>query len=152
MCFSQCALQNICRQLISTSERRANKNTHRPSLAAPCLSCLHHGGIWVTRNKQGLCVCYFLFVPPSGHILHALRRGTKRGGAAGGGGEGGLDGGQGEHESPVLVRRPQVSHSHQPQAVASQAQRSPGLLHRILSKCRKRSEYQGATNGAFEGD
>uniref|UniRef100_A0A3B4UML7 Uncharacterized protein n=1 Tax=Seriola dumerili TaxID=41447 RepID=A0A3B4UML7_SERDU len=41
-----------------------------------------------------------------------------------------------------------------PQPVASQPQthRSPGLLHRILSKCRKKSECQGATNGAFEGD
>lgn len=120
----------------------------------PVLSA--RGGIWVTRNKQGLCVCYFLFVPPSGHILHALRRGSKGGGAAGGGGAvaggGGLDGGQGEYEGPVPVRRrPQVP---QPQPVASQPQahRSPGLLHRILSKCRKRSEYQGATNGAFEGD
>ncbi|KAM9337204.1 SH3 and cysteine-rich domain-containing protein [Symphorus nematophorus] len=34
----------------------------------------------------------------------------------------------------------------------SQTHRSPNLLHRILSKCRKKSECQGATNGAFEGD
>lgn len=40
---------------ISASEPR----TH---CAVPVLSA--RGGIWVTRNKQGLCVCYFLFVPP----------------------------------------------------------------------------------------
>ncbi|XP_040922195.1 caskin-2-like [Toxotes jaculatrix] len=88
----------------------------------------------------------------NGHILQALRRGS-RGGEGGGGGGGGmaLDGGQGAGEGPFLVRRPQIP---LPQPVASQPQthRSPGLLHRILSKCRKKSECQGATNGAFEGD
>uniref|UniRef100_A0A3Q4AJB9 Uncharacterized protein n=1 Tax=Mola mola TaxID=94237 RepID=A0A3Q4AJB9_MOLML len=55
------------------------------------------------------------------------------------------------HEGPVPVPRP---HTPLPQPVASQPQtrRSPGLLHRILFKCRKKSECQGATNGAFEGD
>ncbi|XP_008286660.1 uncharacterized protein C8orf46 [Stegastes partitus] len=88
----------------------------------------------------------------NGHILQALRRGSRGGGAAGGGGGGvGLDGGQGEREGPFLVQRPQIP---APQPVASQPQthRSPSLLHRILSKCRKKSECQGATNGAFEGD
>uniref|UniRef100_A0A3Q2Y4G4 Uncharacterized protein n=1 Tax=Hippocampus comes TaxID=109280 RepID=A0A3Q2Y4G4_HIPCM len=33
-----------------------------------------------------------------------------------------------------------------------QTQRSPCLLHKILSRCRRKSECQGATNGAFEGD
>ncbi|XP_047424345.1 SH3 domain-containing protein 21-like [Mugil cephalus] len=86
----------------------------------------------------------------NGHILQELRRGS-RGGAGGGG----LDGGQSEREGPFLVRRPQIP---QPQPVASQTQtqtqtqRSPNLLHRILSKCRKKSECRGATNGAFEGD
>lgn len=85
---------------------------------------------------------------PSGHILQALRRGSKGGG---GGGGAGLDGGQGENEGPVPARRPQIP-TPQPVASQTQAHRSPGLLHRILSKCRKRSECQGATNGAFEGD
>ncbi|XP_023272769.1 uncharacterized protein C8orf46 homolog [Seriola lalandi dorsalis] len=86
----------------------------------------------------------------NGHILQALRRGSRGGGGGGGGGMA-LDGGQGEREGPFLVRRPQIP---LPQPVASQPQthRSPGLLHRILSKCRKKSECQGATNGAFEGD
>ncbi|XP_051266757.1 vexin-like [Dicentrarchus labrax] len=91
------------------------------------------------RNRHG-----------NGHILQALRRGSRGGGVGGGGGVG-LDGGQGENEGPFLVQRPQIP---VPQPVASQPQahRSPGLLHRILSKCRKKSECQGATNGAFEGD
>ncbi|XP_044031574.1 vexin-like [Siniperca chuatsi] len=88
-----------------------------------------------------------------GHILQALRRGS-RGGGGGGGGRGGgvmLDRGQGESKGPFLEWRPQIP---LPQPVASQPQthRSPGLLHRILSKCRKKSECQGATNGAFEGE
>lgn len=45
------------------------------------------------------------------------------------------------------VREGPVSMAPQPHT-----QRSPGLLHRILSKCRRKSECQGATNGAFEGD
>ncbi|KAF1372992.1 hypothetical protein PFLUV_G00255710 [Perca fluviatilis] len=83
----------------------------------------------------------------NGHIRQALRRGSR----GGGGGGVVLDEGQGESEGPFLVQRPQIP---QPQPVASQPQthRSPGLLHRILSKCRKKSECQGATNGAFEGD
>ncbi|XP_035806794.1 uncharacterized protein si:dkey-97a13.12 isoform X1 [Amphiprion ocellaris] len=90
----------------------------------------------------------------NGHILQALRRGSRGGGvaAAGGGGGGvGLDGGQGEREGPFLVQRPQIP-APQPVASQPQTQRSPSLLHRILSKCRKKSECQGATNGAFEGD
>ncbi|XP_070709052.1 SH3 domain-containing protein 21-like [Pempheris klunzingeri] len=85
----------------------------------------------------------------NGHILQALKRGSRGGGGGRGGGALELDGGQGE--GPFLVRRPQTP---LPQPVASQPQthRSPGLLHRILSKCRKKSECQGATNGAFEGD
>ncbi|XP_054863223.1 uncharacterized protein si:dkey-97a13.12 isoform X2 [Amphiprion ocellaris] len=79
----------------------------------------------------------------NGHILQALRRGS-RGGV-------GLDGGQGEREGPFLVQRPQIP-APQPVASQPQTQRSPSLLHRILSKCRKKSECQGATNGAFEGD
>ncbi|XP_029385521.1 jouberin-like [Echeneis naucrates] len=84
----------------------------------------------------------------NGHILQALRRGSKGGAGAGGMA---LDRGQVEREGPFLVHRPQI---HVPQPVASQPQthRSPSLLHRILSKCRKKSECQGATNGAFEGD
>ncbi|KAG8009446.1 hypothetical protein GBF38_017737 [Nibea albiflora] len=85
-----------------------------------------------------------------GHILQALRRGSRGGGVGVGGGMV-LDEGQGKNEGPFLVRRPQIP---VPQPVASQPQthRSPGLLNRILSKCRKKSECQGATNGAFEGD
>ncbi|XP_034562682.1 caskin-2-like [Notolabrus celidotus] len=85
----------------------------------------------------------------NGHILQALKRGS-RGGAGGGGG--GLDRGQGQSEGPFLVRRPQNSMSHVAVASEPQMQRSPNLLHRILSKYRKKSECQGATNGAFEGD
>ncbi|KAM9826974.1 SH3 domain-containing kinase-binding protein 1 [Neosynchiropus ocellatus] len=74
-----------------------------------------------------------------GHIRQALKRGSK-----GGGGDLVLDGG------PI----PEQRHHHitVPQPVASQAHRSPGLLHRILSKCRRKSECQGTANGAFEGD
>uniref|UniRef100_A0A7N5ZQN2 Uncharacterized protein n=1 Tax=Anabas testudineus TaxID=64144 RepID=A0A7N5ZQN2_ANATE len=61
----------------------------------------------------------------SGHILQALRRGNRGGGGGGAGGGVGLDGGQGESEGPFSV---------------------------ILSKCRKKSERQGATNVAFESD
>ncbi|KAK2859453.1 hypothetical protein Q5P01_004073 [Channa striata] len=91
----------------------------------------------------------------NGHILQALRRGSRGGGAGGGGGGGGggegLDGGQGETKGPFLVQRPQIL---LPQPVASppQTQRSPSLLHRILSKCRKKIECQGATNKAFVSD
>ncbi|XP_059183262.1 myosin IC heavy chain [Centropristis striata] len=90
----------------------------------------------------------------NGHIRQPLGRGSRgEGGTGGAGGAGGagLDGVQGESQGPFLVRRPQSS---LPQPVASQPQtnRSPSLLHRILSKCRKKSECQGATNGAFEGD
>ncbi|XP_068438292.1 SH3 domain-containing kinase-binding protein 1 [Clinocottus analis] len=83
----------------------------------------------------------------NGHIRQALRRGSR------GVGEGGvvLDGGQGENEGPFPVRRHQIP---VPLPVASQPQthKSPSLLHRILSKCRKKTECQGSTNGAFEGD
>ncbi|CAN9506256.1 unnamed protein product [Ophioblennius macclurei] len=83
----------------------------------------------------------------NGHVLQALKRGSK---GAGGGGAG-LDGSQAERPGPFLVQRPQIP---LPQPVASQPHmhRSPSLLHRILSKCRKKTECQGATNGAFEGD
>ncbi|XP_062235091.1 uncharacterized protein LOC133932439 isoform X2 [Platichthys flesus] len=89
-----------------------------------------------------------------GHILQALSRGSRGGGgAAAAGGGMVLDKGQGESGDPFPVRRPlQIP---PPQPVASQqpqSHRSPGLLKRILSKCRKKSECQGATNGAFEGD
>ncbi|KAL6097877.1 uncharacterized protein ACO6RY_13307 [Pungitius sinensis] len=82
----------------------------------------------------------------NGHIRQALRRGSR---GAGGGTV--LDGGQGETEGPLPARRPRIT---APQPVTSQpgTHRSPSLLHRILSKCRKKSECQGATNGAFEGD
>ncbi|KAM8823713.1 uncharacterized protein AB9W97_005487 [Spinachia spinachia] len=82
----------------------------------------------------------------NGHIRQALQRGSR-----GVGGGTGLDGGQGENEGPLPARRPRIT---VPQPVASQPQahRSPSLLHRILSKCRKKSECRGATNGAFEGD
>ncbi|XP_061569756.1 uncharacterized protein LOC133423556 [Cololabis saira] len=90
----------------------------------------------------------------NGHILQALRRGSRGGGGGGGGGAAGgvgLDGGQVGREGPFLVRRPQIP---PPQPVASHPQmhRSPSLLCRILSKCRKKSECHGATNKAFEGD
>uniref|UniRef100_A0A3Q3FQ26 Uncharacterized protein n=1 Tax=Labrus bergylta TaxID=56723 RepID=A0A3Q3FQ26_9LABR len=55
-------------------------------------------------------------------------------------------------EGPFLVRRPQIPLPQPEVASQPQTHRSPGLLHRILSKCRKKSECQGATNGAFEGD
>lgn len=134
----------------ATKLTHSHKHTHTPHRAlctAPCLSCLlavEFGSCGINRA--------FVFVisslSPSGHILQALRRGSRGGGA--GKGEG-LDRGQGENEGPVLVWRPQIP---VPQPVASQPQthRSPGLFHRILSKCRKKSECQGATNGAFEGD
>ncbi|PWA18211.1 hypothetical protein CCH79_00004179 [Gambusia affinis] len=76
----------------------------------------------------------------SGHILQAPRRGSSRGG---------LDVSQVKHDGPFLVRRPQSS-PHEPSQ--PQLHRSPSLLHRILSNRRKKSECQGATNGAFEGD
>ncbi|KAG7523880.1 SH3 domain-containing kinase-binding 1-like [Solea senegalensis] len=90
----------------------------------------------------------------NGHILQGLRRGSRGGVAGATGGVGGglaLDEGRGESKNPFLAHRPQIP---LPQPVASQPQshRSPGLLHRILSKCRKKTECQGATNGAFEGD
>ncbi|XP_034416409.1 uncharacterized protein si:dkey-97a13.12 [Cyclopterus lumpus] len=93
-------------------------------------------------NDSGVCSRH-----GNGHIRQALRRGSR---GVGGGGVV-LDGGQGENEGPFPVRRPQIP---VPQPVASQPQthRSPGLLRRILSKCRKKTECQGATNGAFEGD
>ncbi|KAK2886460.1 hypothetical protein Q8A73_020406 [Channa argus] len=86
----------------------------------------------------------------NGHILQALRRGSRGGGAGEGGGKG-LDGGQGETKGPFLVQRPQIP---VPQPVVSppQTNRSPSLLNRILSKCRKKSECQGATNKAFVSD
>ncbi|XP_029004413.1 SH3 domain-containing kinase-binding protein 1 isoform X2 [Betta splendens] len=89
-------------------------------------------------NDSGLRARY-----GNGHILQALRRGSRGGGGAG------PEGGRGGSEGPFLVRRPPV-----PQPAASQAptHRSPSLLHRILSKCRKKSDRQGATNGAFESD
>lgn len=73
----------------------------------------------------------------TGHVRQALRRGGRAGGGA-------LNCSQAGREGPVSA----------PQAVAPQphTQRSPSLLHRILSKCRRKSECQGATNGAFEGD
>nr|XP_057915712.1 CD2-associated protein isoform X1 [Doryrhamphus excisus] len=85
----------------------------------------------------------------SGHILQALRRGSRGGGGAG---EAGLDGGQDGSEAPVPPsRRP--SYTQPLQHASPQMQRSsPGLLHRILSRCRRKSECQGATNGAFEED
>ncbi|XP_017157320.1 uncharacterized protein si:dkey-97a13.12 isoform X2 [Poecilia reticulata] len=78
----------------------------------------------------------------SGHILQAPRRGS---------GRGGLDASQVKHDGPFPVRRPQ-SPPQEPMAPQAQLHRSPSLLHRILSKCRKKSECHGATNGAFEGD
>ncbi|XP_078794640.1 uncharacterized protein LOC144988264 [Oryzias latipes] len=81
----------------------------------------------------------------NGHILQAFRRGSRGGGGA----EGGLNGGQVESRDPFLVQRPQVPPA---QPMAPQIRRSPSLLHRILSKCRKKSECQGATNRAFESD
>ncbi|XP_055006786.1 uncharacterized protein si:dkey-97a13.12 [Boleophthalmus pectinirostris] len=66
----------------------------------------------------------------TGHVQHALRRGNRAGGGA-------LDWGQTDSEGPVS---------------ASHTQRSPSLLYRILSKCRRKSQCQGATNRAFEGD
>ncbi|XP_008306028.1 uncharacterized protein LOC103377145 [Cynoglossus semilaevis] len=87
----------------------------------------------------------------NGHILQGLSRGS-RGGPAGEGGRGGLPvaGLRGDRDRfPV-----HGLHIPVPQTVVSppQTHRSPSLLHRILSKCRRKSECQGATNGAFEGD
>ncbi|XP_071400204.1 vexin [Centroberyx affinis] len=81
----------------------------------------------------------------SGHRLQALRRGSRAGGG------GGLDGVQREREGPFLVQRPQTP-LPVPPAPQPQTHRSPGLLNRILSKRWKKSECQGATNGAFEAD
>ncbi|TWW71007.1 jouberin isoform X1 [Takifugu flavidus] len=78
-------------------------------------------------------------VRPRNGSGQALRRG---------GGGGGWDT---ENEDHVQARRPQIS-ALPSLAPQPQAHRSPGLLHRILSKCRRKSECQGATNGAFEGD
>ncbi|CAL1596943.1 unnamed protein product [Knipowitschia caucasica] len=66
----------------------------------------------------------------TGHVQQALRRGSRAGGGA-------LDWSQSDSEGPVA---------------APHTQRSPSLLHRILSKCRRKSQCQGATNSAFEGD
>ncbi|XP_061661876.1 uncharacterized protein si:dkey-97a13.12 [Syngnathoides biaculeatus] len=63
----------------------------------------------------------------------------------------------GLYASPAPARRPPPT-PRPPQLEPGsphgtpQMQRSPGLLHRILSRCRRKSECQGATNGAFEGD
>ncbi|XP_056290525.1 uncharacterized protein si:dkey-97a13.12 [Pseudoliparis swirei] len=95
-----------------------------------------------TCNDSGVCSRH-----GNGHIRQALRRGSR----GGGGGGVVLDGGHSENEGPFPVRRHQIP---VPQPVASQPQthRYSGLLRRILSKCRKKTECQGATNGAFEGD
>ncbi|XP_061821364.1 uncharacterized protein [Nerophis lumbriciformis] len=88
----------------------------------------------------------------SGHILQALRRGSRGGGGAG---EVSLDGGQDGSEAPAVPpsQRPFYSPQLQHASPHPQMQRSsPGLLHRILSRCRRKSECQGATNGAFEED
>ncbi|KAJ3611745.1 hypothetical protein NHX12_021759 [Muraenolepis orangiensis] len=83
----------------------------------------------------------------------ARGEGGERGGAGAGGGGGG-EGGAGptgaprERVGPFLVLRPQVSLAPQP----TESHRSPGLLHRMLSKRWKKTEYQGATNRAFEAD
>lgn len=74
----------------------------------------------------------------TGHILQALRRGGRAGGGAPG-----L-----EQSQDVPVQRPL---DQEPRVMGSQ--RSPNLLHRILSKYRKKSDSsQGTTNGAFESD
>ncbi|XP_057680834.1 uncharacterized protein si:dkey-97a13.12 [Corythoichthys intestinalis] len=70
----------------------------------------------------------------SGHILQALRGGSRSGGQAE----------QDPMRGPTLAPgTPRDS---------PQMQRSPGLLHRMLSRRRRKSECQGSTNGAFEGD
>ncbi|CAL8292447.1 unnamed protein product [Lota lota] len=73
--------------------------------------------------------------------------GGERGGG-GGGGRAGLAGAPREGVGPFLVLRPQTSLAPQP----TESHRSLGLLHRMLSKRWKKTEYQGATNRAFEAD
>lgn len=103
-----------------------SKHTH----TAPCLSLIASREIEVIRNKQGLCVCYFLFVP------------LRRGGGAGGAGGARLDVGQAEREGPFLVQRPQSS-LPQPTASRPQIHRSLSLLRRIWFKCRKEDACRG---------
>ncbi|XP_067108342.1 jouberin-like [Osmerus mordax] len=79
----------------------------------------------------------------SGHRLQAPRGGSK--------GEGPLEGARGQRQGSILVLRPQ-NQTQLPQAPKPPAPRAPGLLQRILSKPRRRSKNQGATNGAFEAD
>lgn len=60
---------------MTASELHTHKHTQarhtEPSVQLRRLSCLLAGGIWVMRNKQGLCVCYFLFVPQWTHSAGA---------------------------------------------------------------------------------
>lgn len=50
----------------SLTHSRKHSTTQSPLYGSvPVLSA--SGGIWVMRNKQGLCVCYFLFVPQWTH-------------------------------------------------------------------------------------
>ncbi|XP_062336349.1 uncharacterized protein LOC134035370 [Osmerus eperlanus] len=72
-------------------------------------------------------------------------------GLGGSRGEGPLEGARGQRQGPILVLRPQ-NQTQLPQAPKPPAPSAPGLLQRILSKPRRRSENQGATNGAFEAD
>ncbi|KAM9774818.1 E3 ubiquitin-protein ligase SH3RF2 [Syngnathus typhle] len=76
----------------------------------------------------------------SGPVLQALRSASRSGGEADTG------------EAPTLLRRPPPLSAPRSPHGTPQMQRSPGLLHRMLSKYRRKSECQGATNGAFEGD
>ncbi|XP_030205652.1 uncharacterized protein LOC115537735 [Gadus morhua] len=70
--------------------------------------------------------------------------GAERGGGGGGGGAGAPR----DRVGPFLVLGPQVPPAPRP----TETPRSPGLLHRMLSKRWKKTEYQGATNRAFEAD
>ncbi|XP_077365563.1 uncharacterized protein LOC144009612 [Festucalex cinctus] len=76
----------------------------------------------------------------SGPVLQALRKASRSGGEAD------------FVEAPPPPRRHLPPPAQRSPHGTPQMQRSPGLLHRILSRCRRKSECQGATNGAFEGD
>ncbi|CAL8312411.1 unnamed protein product [Merluccius merluccius] len=79
---------------------------------------------------------------------HGLQRAGRGEGGERGGAGAGRTGAPRERVGPFLVLRPQITLAPQP----TESHRSPGLLHRMLSKRWKKTEYQGATNGAFEAD
>lgn len=108
--------------------------TTQSALCGPSCQFMLEFGSWGINSGS----VFISSLSPSGQ---AVRRG--------GGGGGGWDS---KNEDPIQTRRPQIAALPSLASQPPQAHRSPGLLHRILSKCRRKSECQGATNGAFEGD